>query len=249
MAEPIRQSRLRSSKGFFRRDFPPKQIVVWDKQTSDLRLAGFFDLQDRYGVRVRGSAQAGYDDQTFYETALIGNLVFGDVEFGKTGQTIGRRSFVSRLVSHDLTRIINISPLLNHNEAGVSGNLYSLTSGSVDNFTRFSEAERLATAVPEIYALQAVGDKVVLNIVDALVCQYEGSERGLLHYSTILNQLRFSSDPVALDVLSIDELELQRGSKAFGAAGKRELYKNATLLELGVSDKNCIHVDTVKVRH
>ena len=51
---------------------------------------------------------------------------------------------------------------------------------------------------------------MVLNITDALICQYEGGERGLLHYSATLNELRFSRDPVALDVLSIQELDRQR---------------------------------------
>ena len=144
-------------EGLLAAGLPSKQIVVWDRQTTDLRLAGFFDLADRYGVRVLGSAQAGYDEKTFYDTALLGTLVWGDLEFGRKGEGIGRKSFVSKLVSQQLTRIINISPLLNHNQAGVSGNLYSLASGSVNNFIRFeSDPERLATAIPEIYALPAL---------------------------------------------------------------------------------------------
>jgi hypothetical protein len=135
--------------------------------------------------------------------------------------------------------------LLNHNLAGVSGNLYSLASGSVDNFARFeSDPGRLATAVPEIYALKELSDRVVLNIVDALICQYEGGERGLLHYSATLNELRFSRDPVALDVLSIQELEHQRrSSHAPEVKPTLELYNNAALLELGVSEPKAIHVD------
>src|SRR5439155_24177080 len=133
-----------------------------------------------------GSAQAGYDEKIFYDTALIGNLVWGDLEFGKKGEGIGRKSFVSKLVTREITKIINITPLLNHNEASVCGNLFSLAIGSVDNTTRFEfDGARLATAVPEIYALTNLSDHVALNIVDALICQYEGGQRGLLHYSAI----------------------------------------------------------------
>jgi hypothetical protein len=137
--------------------------------------------------------------------------------------------------------------LLNHNLAGVSGNLYSLASGSVDNFARFeSDPGRLAIAVPEIYALPELSDHVVLNIVDALICQYEGGERGLLHYSATLNELRFSRDPVALDVLSIQELERQRSSsRAPAIKAAMELYNNAALLELGVSDPKAIQVERI----
>jgi hypothetical protein len=235
-------------EGLLAAGLPPKSIIVWDKQAADLRLAGFFDLADRYGIRVASSAQAGYDQSTFYDTALIGNLLWGDSEFGKKGPGIGRKSYVSKLVSKEMTKIINVVPLLNHNLAGVSGNLYSLASGSVDNFFRFeADAGRLASAVPEIYAMQSLSDRVVLNIVDALLCQYEGGERGLLHYSSVLNELWFSRDPVALDVLSVRELERQRGTAGAGNSNRQnlDLYANAALLELGVNDPK--RIDVVKI--
>lgn len=233
-------------EGLLAAGLAPRQIIVWDKQLGDLRAAGFLELAERYGVRVAGSAQAGYDEKMFYDTSLIGNLVWGDLEFGKKGESVGRKSFVSKLVSQEMSRIINITPLLNHNQAGVSGNLYSLAMGSVDNCVRFEfDRERLATAVPEIYALPALSDRVVLNITDALACQYEGSERGLLHYSAVLNELRFSRDPVALDVLSIEELDRQRlAAKAPEVKSNLDLYNNAALLELGVSDVKRIEVES-----
>ena len=224
---------------------PPRQIIVWDKDAVDLRLAGFYDLADRYGIRVAGSAQTGYDATTFYESELLGNLVWGDFEFGVKGNGLGRKSFVSRLVSQEMTKIINVTPLLNHNLAGVSGNLYSLATGSVDNLIRFeTNPERMARAIPEIYALEALSDHVVLNITDALICQYEGEERGLLHYSAVLNQLWFSKDPVALDRLSLRELERQReASNAPTVKQNIDLYDTAALLQLGVSDLKRIQVE------
>lgn len=220
-------------------------IVVWDKHLGDLKLAGYNRLSERFGVQLAGSAEAGYDENTFYgESPLIGNLVWGDFEFGRKGEGIGRRSYVSKLVTQRITKIINITPLMNHNHAGVAGILYSLSLGSVDNTRRFeNDAERLATAVPEIYALPALSDRVILNIVDALICQYEGEERTLLHYSTALNQLWFSRDPVALDALSLQELERQRNKPGTPRQkGNSELYSNAELLELGTSDVKKIRV-------
>jgi len=78
---------------------PPKQIVVWDKHLSDLRQARFFELAERYGVRVAGAAEAGYDEKAFYDSALLGQLVWGDLEFGQKGEGIGRKSHVSKLVT------------------------------------------------------------------------------------------------------------------------------------------------------
>ena len=226
-------------EGLLAAGLPPRQIIVWDKLEVDLRLADYFELADRYGVRVAASASAGWDEKVFYDTALIGNLVWGDLEFGRKGEGVGRKSYVSKLVSQEMTKIINIPPLLNHNEAGVTGNLYSLALGSVDNTIRFeSDRERLNMAVPELIALPILGDRVVLNIVDALIAQYQGEQRSLLHYSATLNELRFSTDPVALDVLSILELDRQRQrAKVPFEPFKLDLYHNASLLEIGISDR------------
>jgi len=224
---------------------PPRQIVVWDKHLSDLRQAGFFELAERYGVRVAGAAEAGYDEKAQpYESSILGQLVWGDLEFGQKGDGIGRKSYVSKLVTRQMTKIINITPLLNHNFAGVSGNLWGLALGSVDNTIRFeNDAERLATGVPEIIALPSLGDRVVLNIVDALICQYQGQDKTFLPYSAVLNQLWFSTDPVALDVLSIEELTRQRkAANARAVKSNLELYQNASLLEIGVSDLSQIDV-------
>ncbi len=227
---------------------PPRNVVVWDKWESDLRRAGFFELERELNIRVAGSASAGYDADEFYDTPLIGHLLFGDLEFDKKVEGAGRKSFVSRLVTREITKIINLTPLLNHNEAAVCGNLYGLALGSVDNTFRFEgDPARLAMAVPEICALPALYDRQVLSIVDALLCQYEGGQRGLLHYSTVLNQLRFSRDPVALDVLSVKELDRQR--RRAGAPQVRpnlELYRNAALLELGVSDLSRMQIETLR---
>jgi hypothetical protein len=238
------------AKGLLAAGLPGNQIVIWDKELSDLRLAGFKEVAAELGVQLAGAADEGYDPKSYYDTALLGKLVWGDLEFGKSGENIGRRSFVSKLLSRRLTKIINVSPLLNHNFAQVSGNLYSLTMGSVDNTLRFESGSnpitQLREAIPEIYALPDVGDHVVLNVVDALICQYQGEDHMLLHYSTVLNQIRLSTDPVALDVLSVRELDRQRQrAKVPPVKPNWQIFTNAALLDLGVSEPRLI--DVIKV--
>ena len=229
---------------------PATNIIIWDKHADDLRAAGFFKLAAQLGVRAAGAVETGYDPTNFYlpDSAVIGNLLYGDLEFGKKGEGIGRKSFVSLLVSRQITKIISIAPLLNENEIGACGQLYSLALGGVDNTFRFeSDADRLAVAVPEIYALPALGDRVALDITDALIGQYEGSSRGLLQYSFVLDQLWFSRDPVALDTLAIKELEHER--RALDAPEFKpnlELYANAALLQLGVNETNKIQIEKLR---
>jgi hypothetical protein len=237
-------------RGLIEAGVPADHVIIWDRHADDLRASGFSRLAAHLGVRAAGAADAGYDPTNFYnpDTATIGTLVWGDFEFGKKGEGVGRKSFVSELVSRQITKIISVAPLLNDNVTGVCGHLYSLAMAGVDNTFRFEgDPGRLAVAVPEIYALPALGDRVVLNITDALIGQYEGGERGLLHYSAVPGQLWFSRDPVALDTMAVRELERERrAANAPEFTPHLEIYTNAVLLQLGVSDPAKIQVDKIK---
>jgi hypothetical protein len=235
-------------QGLLQAGLPSSNIVVWDRRLVDLRLAGYPDLASRYHIRLAGSSDAGYDEKVFYNSSILGALVAGDLEFDLRGATTGSNSYVSKLVTSGLTKIISIAPLLNHNLAGVCGHLYSPAMGSVDNTMRFEmSAQQLAQAVPEIYALPPLIDHVVLNITDALICQYQGEQVSLLHYSTELNQIWISKDPVALDTLGIQELDRERQAKNIESHGDNpELYQNAALMEQGVCDPAKIKLEIVK---
>ena len=236
--------------GLFDAGVPPQNIIIWDKYEKDLRAAGYFQLAAELGVRAAGGAETGYDPTNVYrpDSAVIGNLVWGDLEFGRTNGVVGRNSFVTKIVSQQITKIISIAPLLNQENVGVCGQLYSLALGSVDNTRRFDgTADRLAAAVPEIYALPLLGDRVVLNITDALIGQYEGGSRSLLHYSAVMNQLWFSRDPVALDMLAIKELARERrDAGALPLNPNLDLYANANLLQLG--ENNLEKIQMKKIR-
>jgi len=229
---------------------PPRHIIIWDKHADDLRTAGYFSMANDLHVRAEGAMDAGYDPTNFYlpDSAVVGQLVYGDFEFGKKGPDIGRKSFVTKILSRQVTKIISIAPLLNNPYTGVCGHLYSLAFGSVDNTLRFEDdPDHLAVAIPEINALPAVGDRVVLNITDALMGQYEGGDSVLLHYSMELDQLWFSGDPVALDTMAIHELDRERqASGTLGFPPDLEIYTNAVLLELGINDPAKINVVKAK---
>jgi hypothetical protein len=237
-------------QGLIQAGLAPANIVIWDKDVNDLRAAGYTTLGRELGVRVAGAVEAGYDPQTYYlpDTPIIGMLVWGDLEFGQTNREAGRRSFVTKLVTRQMTKIISVAPLINENSAGVCGQFFSLSLGSVDNTRRFEgDTDRLSVALPEIMALPAIGDHVVLNVTDALLGQYQGGPAGYLQYATVLNQIWLSHDPVALDVLSLKELA--REAKMFGTLpvpSESEIYTNASLLELGANDPARIRVEKVR---
>jgi hypothetical protein len=237
------------ARGLITAGLPSTNIIIWDLHASDLRRAGFFKLAKNLGVRVSGAVEAGFDTNTFYlpDSPVVGTLVWGDLEFGQKGEGIGKKSYVSRLVSQQMTKIISVAALINENEAGVCGHFFSLALGSVDNTRRFQyDPDRLAVALPEIYALPAIGDRVVLHVTDSLIGQYQGGPAGYLQYSTTLQQLWFSHDPVALDTLSLKELARERKSLDIPLMyANFEIYTNATLLQLGIYNPEQIQVEKI----
>ncbi len=225
---------------------PPRRIVIWDKRAGDLILAGYPALADRLGVRWAATEEIGWDESKSFDHELVGRLLIGDLEYGrKQGPEYGRRSFVSKLLTHDVTKIVIVAPLLNHNHLGVNGQLANLALGSLDNTFRFEhDTERLASVLPSICAIDELAQHLVFGVTDALICQYRGEERTLLHYAIPMNQLRFSFDPVALDVLSLADLQKARaahpteGEKEF----KTDLYLNAEVQDLGVANPEHIEI-------
>jgi len=231
---------------------PKSHIIIWDRREKELRAAGFFDLGRELGVRVAGAVETGYDTNTFYlpDSPVIGQLVWGDLEFGITNkdQAIGKKSFVSKLVSQQMTKIISVAPLMNENAAGLCGHFYSLGMGSVDNTRRFEDnPDRLAVALPEIQALPAIGDRVALYVTDALLAQYEGGPGGYLQFSAVRDELWLGHDPVALDTMALKELMLlRRRVNAPILPTNFAIYTNAVLLQLGVDDPSRIQVERLK---
>jgi hypothetical protein len=235
--------------GLIESGVPATNIFIWDRLLADLRKAGFEDLARRLGVRVAGAMDEGFDEAVSYDDPVQGTLVWGDLEFDRKDAKAGRKSYISKLLTRQITKIITVSPLLNHHTGGINGSLCSLALGSADNTMRFeSQPARMAKAVPEIYAMSALSDHVVLNIMDALIAQYEGEQVSLLHYASELKQIWVSKDPVALDVLGLAELARQREiNNAPLAFANMPLYETAGLLELGQCDLKRIRVEIANI--
>lgn len=226
----------------------PSKIVLWDKRRYELRGAGWPEIADRLGIRCIAAAEAGWEASKFYENPLLGRPLFDELEYDKKADGVGRRSHLTRLLTRDVTRIISIAPSLNHNHAGVSGHVLGLAYGAFDNTLRFeNNPDRISETVPELLATPELIDHLALCITDALICQYRGEDRTLLHYTVALNELRFSRDPIALDALTLVDIENARKSNPTDTEKpfKSELYNNTELLELGVADPKRIQVTRV----
>ena len=236
-------------RGLIAAGVPPARITVWDRRAADLRAAGFFEFTEKFGVRVAGAVEAGYETTNFYlpESPVVGALVWGDSEFGRKGEGLGKKSYVSKLLA-PMTRIISIVPVVDEPAAGACGHLYGLALGAVDNTRRFEgDADRLAVALPEICALPGLADRLALCVTDGLLVQYQGGPASSIQFSAVRDRLWLARDPVALDALARRELaDARRAAGIAEPPGGGELGTNAALLQLGVNDLARIRVEKVK---
>ena len=93
-------------------------------------------------------------------------------------------------------------------------------------------------------AYMTTRSKAVLHIVDALLCQFSGGNQLRLQYTAVMNELRFSTDPVALDVLSLGDIGRNaRAARLNLGTLNRDICRYAALLKLGENNPARIKVE------
>ena len=192
-------------------------IVVWDRSIEGIREAGYRPEAEGYQIKSI-APRDGYDPKAIISAPLTGRLIWGDLDYRSD---LGRvpllseqellssdESHFARIVSSEVTKIINVPVMSDSASCGIAGCLYNVTIPNIDNWRRFTQGGPYGIgAIAEIYRSQFIGPKVVLNIMDGLVAQYAGGPQShpnfAVHHATILA----SKDPVAIDALVVRQIE------------------------------------------
>jgi hypothetical protein len=81
-------------------------------------------------------------------------------------------SHFSRVLSSQVTKVINIPVMSNSTTNGIAGCLYNMTIPNIDNWRRFALGTGFgAESVAIIYSNPVISQKVVLNVMDGLMAQ------------------------------------------------------------------------------
>jgi uncharacterized protein (DUF362 family) len=230
-------------------------IIVWDRSLGGIKEAGYRPGADGYQLRAIAPRE-GYDSKAVLSMPLLGKLVWGDLEYksdkGKMPllsdtENTSNLSHFSRIVSTEVTKIINV-PVMSSNETnGIAGCLYNVTIPNIDNWRRFSQGSRFgAESIAEIYSDPLIAKKVVFNLMDGLVAQYAGGPQSQPNYALHHATLYASRDPVALDAVALKQLEQWRARASLPAIGHMADYVSiAGQLGLGNSAPNRIEIRNV----
>jgi uncharacterized protein (DUF362 family) len=191
---------------------PPASIMVWDRDAAKMRAAGYVIHVQSSGVCVADVLpDTGWDPKVFYESKVVGRLIWGDLLFGKADSVLSTQSHLPKLLTQTITKLINVPVLQDNDSCGLAGCLYNVSVQTVDNNRRFeSYGQGENAAIVSINAMPAVHGKLVLNIIDGLIGGYAGGPVFSPEYSWAYGGLYFSRDPVANDVMALKVIEEKR---------------------------------------
>ncbi len=235
-----------------------ERIVIWDRNADEMRAAGF--LPRTFGCDVRAiDPPRGFDRDAQITAPMLGKLMWGDllfaekqrVPFGKQksdSDQLSSTSHLARIVSRELTKIINVPVLSDERGCGVAGAIYNATIPNVDNWRRFTQRDGAITSSPaELYADERIGPKCVLHIMDGLLAQYAGGPVFNPNYSFPHRTIYASKDPVALDAVVLRKIDGWRVQAKLPPIGKRGVWlEDAAAMGLGNAAENRIEVRQVE---
>jgi uncharacterized protein (DUF362 family) len=247
---------------------PPQNIVVWDREQNLLKLAGF---RSRFGGYRLMWSEGNYDPKAVITSPISGKLIYGDLLFVskqpdllREAETPDRQekdkkkprnldnlsdeSHLSSVLTHAVTKVINVPVLSDHFLCGLSGALFNMTIQNLDNWRRLiQDPVNGDPSIPEAYADPRVSDKVVLNVMDGLIALYAGAPMGDANYAIHYGTLYASKDPVALDAIALRMIDQWRVEAQMDPASKVAKYlSTAFTYGLGNADLNRIEVVDVR---
>jgi hypothetical protein len=184
---------------------PLSQIFLYERFQNQLDEVNYAPHIPE-GVRIvaaeranRNTDNSGYDPETYLEATL-----FGEED---------TRSNMMRLVSKQLTKIINIPNMKDHGATGVTGCLKNVAYGSFSNVARTHQrgTSHTYSVVGTLASIEPLRSRTVLQIMDGLRGVWHGGPFArTTRYVFYPRQIMFGTDPVAIDRLLLDIIDNKR---------------------------------------
>lgn len=229
-----------------------KDIIVWDRE--GLAAAGYTNHEGGYQVRSIESGE-GYDPEAVIFSGILGKLIWGDLDFAKRdlkqrsivpqeSEQLSQDSHLCRILSHDVTKVINVPVLSTSESCGIAGCLYNMTVPNVDNWRRFGGNDSF---ICDLYSDERIGKKVVINIMDGLLAQYAGGPEFQPNYLFRHASIYASKDPVALDTVALAHIEQWRSQGKLPRIAPRAAYL-PTASQMGLGAVKGDQIDLREIR-
>jgi hypothetical protein len=212
-----------------RRGFEPGRIFLVGLNQMRLRETGFLPALSKGGnsfaehpVFVLESGRF-YDSQWFYDSPLPSRFAPGVLEQKSTptdedggSVAVDRKSFLATPLFLDADFWINLPVYSDHPVLGVNGALVNATLWNASNTQRFFRSPANApAAVAEMAAIPELRESWRFSIVSLERYQFIGGPRFHSLYTVSEPKLWLSADPVLLDALMLERLNVARRREHF----------------------------------
>lgn len=182
---------------------PRHNIVIYDRYSYEVQLGSYRAFLP-VDVRLVGIENGEFDLSGYDMNVYCQANFFGEWE---------TRSYLARVVSHEVTKIINVPTLKDHSAAGVTGCLKNLGYGSFNNVAR-SHHEPVTFTDPLIgimCSVEPLRSKSVLHIMDGMREVWHGGPLTQVQsFITQTGMLILGTDPVAVDTIELDIIQKKR---------------------------------------
>ena len=175
------------------------RIVIHERGAGQILLAHY----ERFvpsAVRIESAnTWLGYDPD-----------VYVDVNFFGEDDT---RSYLIRMATDHFTKIINVPNMKDHSASGVTGCLKNISYGEFNNVARshYKFQTETLTFIGTLARVEPIRSRTVLNIMDGLRGVWHGGPFSTdKRYRFYPKQMKFGTDPVAIDRLLIDVIDDER---------------------------------------
>ncbi len=236
-----------------------ENIIIWDRFDYMLTDAGF--TPERFpGIGIEGiqtmdeAAAEGKSEDNSSWLDKDGNHIsvnnfdkdvyyWVDVEAPKDLPYLNQHvfnnkySYFGKLLTQKLSKIINV-PVFKNTGNGISMATKNIGYGAICNCNRLHRP-LFFDVCTEVFAFPPIRDKLVLNITDGLVGQYDGGPGPNAKFTYNYNTLFFATDPFALD-MTCHQLIVKKRKEMKVKVNEHPMYTEylhyAERLGLGVAD-------------
>jgi uncharacterized protein (DUF362 family) len=182
---------------------PAQNIVVFDRYSDEIEMGAYHVLVPA-GTRVVG-IECGAFDASRYDFD-----VYCDANFFGESET---RCFLAKVVTQDVTKIINIPTMKDHSAAGVTGCLKNLGYGCFNNVARTHQQPYTYTDpfIGYLCSTEPLRSKAVLNIMDGMREVWHGGPlTSNWDFVYEAKTLFIGTDPVGVDTVELEAIEKKR---------------------------------------
>lgn len=196
----------------------PNRIVIHERGGGQILLARY-DQFVPAGIRIESASWLGYDPGVYVECNF-----FGEDD---------TRSYLLRMVTEQFTKIINVPNMKDHSASGVTGCLKNISYGEFGNVARshYKAQTETLSFIGTLANVEPLRSRTVLQIMDGL--------RGVWHagpfstdkrYRFYPKQMKFGTDPVAMDRFLIDIIDNKRKQEGAISVWERDMKYFSTRL-------------------